>query len=536
MKSRLFLFSAFFLITIIEIAAQEAPAAVDSTVTEALAEPDPLKLYFPNYPGWNIIKEGQKLAFSVIASGGTDSTFTYSYSLSPVGVEGIVFDSLGHFSWTPGYDFVGRLKSDSTIQLFIEAENKKEERISQVIDLKVQHVNRPPDVGELKPLYVRHNTLNTYTIESAVVKDPDNDPLSFVAIMDVMPEGAKLSPQGEFSWNPSQIQFNQLRNKPLKLEFWVEDQPSKARTKGHFKIEITQQDIPPSIQMAPFQTHFKYKEDATINLKFQLSDPNGESDIASFSMISQNTAVPASALVKNTPTQYEFIWQPGYDFVKDPLDSLSFNITFFVMDKSNKQVERNVSFTILNTVNEAERDQKLYDDYRSTMVRAWDLMEQLKDTEEELKKRYRRAKKGKKARSLTNASLGAATGITPVVVEEPVTSKKITAVGGTAVMTIGTLEATEVIGRSTKDLVERLNYIMEKRNELQTKGDIFARRYALKSSRRKPEFIKEMDDFVAVMNLKGLVALELDAGWKNKKKATNDNISRTFKDFNGESK
>ena len=281
---------------------------------------------------------------------------------------------------------------------------------------------------------------------------------------------------------------------------------------------------------------FRYKEDAVINIKFQLSDPNGEADINSFSMISDNPGVPTSALVKNSASQYEFTWTPGYDFVKDPLDSLSFNVTFFVTDKSNKQDERRVTFTVMNAVNEEERDQKLYDEYRGSMVRAWDLMEQLKHTEDELKKRYRKAKKGKKARSLTNASLGAATGITPVVVDEPSTSKKITAIGGTAVMTIGTLEATEVIGRSTKDLVERLNYIMEKRNELQTKGDIFARKYALKSARRKPDFFKDIDDFVALMNLKGLVALELDAGWKNKSKPTNENISRTFKDFSAESK
>jgi hypothetical protein len=158
-------------------------------------------------------------------------------------------------------------------------------------------------------------------------------------------------------------------------------------------------------------------------------------------------------------------------------------------------------------------------------------MEQLKETEKDLKKKYNRARKGKKARSLTNASLGAVTGVAPVIVETPATSKKITAIGGTTVMTIGTLEATEVIGRSTKDLVERLNYIMEKRNELQTKGDIFARKYALKSSRRKPDFMKDVDEFVALMNLKGLVALELDASWKNKTKATDENIAKTFKDF-----
>ncbi len=455
----------------------------------------------------------------------------FTYSLTQGKVEGMQFDSLGHFSWTPSYDFVDRLSNGRTIQLLFEAKNRKQESVNQIIDFKIEHVNRPPVVGELKPLYVRYNTVNTYTIESSVIKDEDNDPIVIVPIGDTMPEGAKLSPQGEFTWKPSLSQFNSLRSRPVMLEFYVEDQPAKGRTKGYFKIEATQQDLPPSIQMIPSIKKFKYKEGTTINLKFQLYDPNGDNDIALFSFLSENTDVPASTLVKNTASQYEFIWKPGYDFVKDTQDSVSFDITFFVMDKSNKREERTISISILNAINEAEIDRKLYSEYRSSLVRAWDLMEQLKQSEEDLKKKYNRAKRGKKGRSLTNASLGAVTGISPVVVEEPATSKKITTIGGTMVMTIGTLEATEVIGRSTKDLVERLNYIIEKRNELQTKGDVFARKYALKSSRRKPEFIKDVDDFVALMNLKGLVALELDAGWKNKAKPTDENVAKTFKDF-----
>jgi hypothetical protein len=507
-------------------------APVPHLAPEEVAKPQPLQLHFPARQGWNVVKEGQTLQFTLSASGGTDNSFRYS--LQQGGIQGIVFDSTGLFTWTPGYSSVSRLSRDSTFQMVFEVENAQGERVREVIDFRVAHVNQAPQVGELKPFYVRYNTQNTYTIETSAVQDADGDPLVVIPIMDAMPEGAKLSPQGEFTWNPSLTQFNQLRNKPLQLEFWVEDQPAKMRTKGRFKIEVTQQDLPPSIQMVPSQTHFRYKEDATINLRFQLYDHNGESDIVSFGLLSENTQVPTNTLVKNTPSQYEFIWQPGYDFVKDPLDSVSFTITFFVIDKANKQEERQIRLTLLNAVNEAEQDQKLYEDYRSSMVRAWDLMEQLKEAEEDLKKRYRKAKRGKKARSLTNATLGATTGLTPVVVEEPGTSKKITAIGGTAVMTIGTLEATEVIGRSTKDLVERLNYIIEKRNELQTKGDIFARKWALKSTRRKPEFLKEMDEFVGVMNLKGLVALELDAGWKNKSKPTNENVARTFKDFTGE--
>ncbi|WP_299703270.1 hypothetical protein [uncultured Pontibacter sp.] len=528
MKKSLLLFSALILL-ISQVIAQETSSGKSSKSQK----PSSMKLIFPNNLGWNILKEGQQLQFKLKTAGGSDTLYTYSIKQGKT--EGMVFDSLGYFSWTPGFDFVDRLSGGRTVQLIFEARNESEESVSQVVDFKVEHVNRPPVVGELKPLYVRYNTQNTYTIESAAVQDEDEDPIVFVPIPDGMPEGAKLSSQGEFTWKPSLTQFNRLRNNPIKVEFYVEDQPNKARTRGSFKVEVTQQDLPPSLQMIPSQKRFVYKEDATVNLKFQIYDPNGEADIASFSFISSNTNVPATALVKNTPSQYEFIWKPGYDFVRDPLDSVAFDVTFFVLDKSNRRDERSVSFTILNAVNEGEKDQKLYNEYRAALVRAWDLMEQLKETEKDLKKKYNRARKGKKGRSLANASMGAVTGIAPVIIDEPTTSKKITTIGGTTVMTIGTLEATEVIGRSTKDLVERLNYIIEKRNELQTKGDVFARKYALKSSRRKPDFLKDVDDFVALMNLKGLVALELDANWKNKSKASDENIAKTFKDFGYES-
>lgn len=526
-KSALLLCAVFLFIA--RTSAQDTTAEASTPSPAPAPDSVALKLTFPNHPDWNLINEGQTLAFEVEASGGTGAHFTYAITQGKA--EGIEFDSLGHFSWTPDFDFVDRLSSGRPVQLIFEARNDKQERVSKMVEFKVQHVNRPPSIGELKPLYIQYNTLNTYTLEPTLVNDEDGDPIVFVPIPDAMPEGAKLSAQGEFTWKPSRTQFNQLKSKPLVLEFFVEDQPAKARVKGSFKIAATQQDLPPSIQMVPSVATVRYKEDATINLMFQLYDPNGDNDFSTFSFISENAKVPADALVKNAPSQYEFIWKPGYDFVRDPLDSLTFNMTFFVIDKSQKRDERKVSFSILNAVNEAEKDQKLYSTYRSSLVRAWDLMEQLKDAERELKRKYKRAKRGKTGRSITNASLGAVTGIAPVVIEEPVTNKRITTIGGTTVMTLGTLEATQVIGASTKDLIERLNYIMEKKNELQTKGDTFARKYALKSSRRNQDFMKDVDEFVAVMNLRGLVALELDAGWENKLKASDNQVIKTYKDF-----
>jgi hypothetical protein len=101
-----------------------------------------------------------------------------------------------------------------------------------------------------------------------------------------MPEGSKLTSQGELTWTPSLSQFNRLREKPQYMEFWVEDQPAKTRTKGRLKIEVTTLDLPPEITVIPKQTHYKLRENATVNLKFSLLDPNGEDDVATFGFLS----------------------------------------------------------------------------------------------------------------------------------------------------------------------------------------------------------------------------------------------------------
>jgi hypothetical protein len=548
MKTTLFFTTLFSLIAFFSFAqdstftyVQDKGSLQDSTV---------IHLIFPDNSNWNVLQEGQKLEFTVKAvvvrvaagenmaantastSNENESGESFSFSITEGKQEGMSFDSLGNFSWTPNYDFVDRLNLTQNVQVVFEVKNNKNQIANKVINFKVSHVNRLPLVGDLKPFYVQHNVLNTYMIDINSVRDEDNDPLVFIPVPDAMPEGAKLSAQGEFTWKPSLTQFNQLKSKPLILEFYVEDQPAKARTKGKFKIEVTQMDLSPEISIVPKTGSIRYNENATINLKFYLSDPNGDTDIATFGFVSENPVVPKSALIQNTANQYEFIWTPGYDFVKDPLDSLTFNLNFFVIDKSQKRDEEKITVTIFNTINEEEKDRKLYTEYRTSLVKAWDLLEQLKDTEKDLKKKFNRARKGKKGRSIANASLGAVSGIAPVVIEPSPTQKIVSTIGGTTVMTLGTLEATEVIGRSTKDLLDRINYVMEKKYEIQTKGDIFARKYALRSLRRKPEFIKDLDDFVASMNLKGLVALELDAGWQNKNKATDTQLTKTFKDFN----
>ena len=494
-----------------------------------------IQLVLPTQLNWNVVPEGSVVRLDLRATG--SATDTLYFSLGEGRPEGMNLDSLGHFSWKPDFDLADRIQTTRTVPVEFIIQNRRGQTTSQTVDFKVLHVNRPPIVGELRPFYVRYRTQNTYKMDTDLAHDDDGDPVAFIPIADQMPEGSKLSSQGELSWTLSLNQFNKLKQAPQYIEFWVEDQPAKIRTKGRLKVEVTQMDLPPDIAVIPKETHYRIKENATVNLKFYLSDPNGEDDVSAFGFLSDNVQIPKAALVKNTDNQYEFIWQPGYNFVKDPYDSLAVQVTFYVLDKSQNREERRIAFTVFNTVNEAEKDRYYYAQYRQLLVQAWGLVEQLNDKEEELKHDYKRAKGGKRNRSVANASLGAVTGVTPAATgasTSPNAQKNgrlISAIGGTAVLTMGTLEATEVIGKSMKDLMDRYNYVLGKRSELQNKGDVFAREFGLKSSRRTGEFVRKLDDFRVAMSLSGLVALELDANWQNKKEASDKVVKRTFKDF-----
>jgi hypothetical protein len=493
------------------------------------------KIILPSGTSWTQLKEGEQVNFTLSVEGKNYNKFHFSIQQGKL--DGMDFDSTGKFTWTPSYVLVDRLDSYKFYQVIFEAKcDSTAETLSAKVEFRIQHVNRSPMVRDLKPFYVQYNTTNIYKTDRYSVHDEDNDPIVVIPSIESLPEGLKVSSQGEISWIPSFTQFKKLKENPIYIEFYVEDQPAKSQTKGKLKIEATQQDLAPEIVVVPRDNIFHLKENQTVNLRFYLSDPNGDDDIQDFDFLTDNQQVSKNSLIKNTNNQYEFTWHPNYDFVKDPLDSVAFNIDFFVLDKTKKRDVKSIRFVVKSAINEAETDLKLYNLYRGTLLRGWELLEQMKEKETELKKSYNQAKKGKKNRSILNASLGATTSLSSVFVPktQPDKQRLISTLGGTTVLTIGTLEATEVIGRSMKDLIDRLNYIVEKKNELQSKGDIFARDYALKSSRRNADFLRKVDDFMNAMSLKGLVVLDLDASWEPKNKPTDTNIKKVFKDFSAE--
>jgi hypothetical protein len=483
-------------------------------------------LIFPDSTGWNVLNEDEVLSFQV------KSMLTENLQFSIEAPEGlnIQFDSLGNFSWRPSFDLVDRVSKTKDVTVIFQAELKDGKREKQAVTFSVNHVNRPPQVEELPVFYVKQSNLNTFQIPTELAFDLDGDPLVFKSIALQMPEGAGLSSLGQFTWTPSRTQFAQLKNNPLLIEFIVQDQPDKAEARGRIRIAQTQQDLPSEILVVPGDSLFLVKEDETINLKLYISDPNGDDNVRSVGFIPADVRVPTQSMKENTPLQYEFTWMPGYDYVDDTQTALTTEMIFFVLDKSNNRTQKKVKIKVADTENMIKKDALQFQKYRSNLVEAYLLMEQLDANQKALNQDYKKAKKGKKNRSIVNASLGAVTGFTPVFIEGD-QSKVVSGIGGTTVLTLGTLEATEVIGRSKENILEKIKIGIDIRNRVQSHGDEFARKFALKSARRTYEFEKEIEKFRAVLNDQRIVLLELDAYSKNTAKVSDRDIKKRFVDY-----
>jgi hypothetical protein len=487
---------------------------------------------FPDSTGWNILNENQSLSFRV---GSTHQNLNVYYSLEGTDGLGIEFDSLGYFKWTPSFDLVDRVQKSKDLTLIFQQTLPDGKRERKEVTFIVRHVNRPPVVEELPIVYVKQSNLNTYQIQSDFVYDPDGDPLVFKSILSQMPEGSSLSQAGTFTWNPSRTQFAGLKNQQLTVEFIAQDQPEKAETQGKLKIAQTQLDLPPEIMIVPGDTLFNIKEDEILNLKLYTSDPNGDDDVRNTGMLTADKRVPQTILKENTQLQSEVTWTPGYAFVDDTQTAVTTELTFYAVDKSNNRTQRKVKVRVADAENLIKKDAHQFQKYRSNLIDAMILAQQLDDNQKKLNNDYKKAKKGKKNRSIVNASLGAVTGFTPAIMDDPEQAKVVAGVGGTTVLTFGTLEATEVIGRSKEGILEKIKISIDLRNKIQSTGDDFARKYALKATRRSPEFEKDIEKFRAALNDQRIVLLELDAYTKNRTVDDKD-IKRVFVDYVEEQK
>lgn len=487
---------------------------------------------FPDSTGWNVVNEGQHVQFTVKSTHNSSKIY---YSVEGADGLGIQFDSTGLFTWTPSFDLVDRVQKTRDITLIFQQALHDGKRERKEVTFIVRHVNRPPVVEELPVLYVRQSSANNYQIPSELVYDPDGDPLVFRSNQTVLPEGAAFSQQGLFTWKPSRTQFTSLKNNPMVIEFAVQDQPDKLETTGKIRIAQTQLDLPPDILIVPGDTVVSIKEDEILNLKIYVSDPNGDDDVRTVGLITGDKRIPQAALKENTALQYELTWSPGYEFVEDTQPPVKTDLTIFALDKSNNRSQKKITVRVSDAENLIKKDAHQFQKYRTNLVDAVILLQQLDQNQKKLNADYKKAKKGKKNRSIVNASLGAVTGATPAVVDNPQNAKVIAGIGGTTVLTFGTLEATEVIGRSKEGILEKIKITIDLRNKIQGAGDEFARKYALKATRRSPEFDKDIEKFRTALADQRIVLLELDA-YSRGLRIDDKDIKKYFVDFVEEQK
>lgn len=485
------------------------------------------QIILPEAQNWSVVEEGKSLQFKLSVR---DSVAVKRFQLSGSNGYHMLLDSIGNFSWTPDFNLVDRLEHEKEISVIAEAEMINGNRVRQPITFRVTHVNRPPQAEALPVFYVKQSSSNTYQISSDFVNDPDGDPIVFKPYQNQLPEGVQMSSSGLITWSPSKNQFTSLKANPLSIDFVAQDQPEKAEARGRIRVAQTQLDLPPEILLVPGDSTYDIKEDGLLNIKIYMSDPNGDDNIADGGFVASDSRIVPATLKENTKQQSEFTWTPGYKFVDEAEKSRSVDLTFYVLDKSNNRIQKKIKIKVNDAENLDEKDKLNYQKYRNSLISAKNLIDQLDINHDVLTKMYKQAKKGKKQRAIINASLGATTGLSPVILKNPDQSKVVSGIGGTTVLTLGTLEATEVIGKSKSDILDKMKVNVEIRNQLQVEGDNFARRYALKSARRQKEFDADREKLLPIINNQKLVLLELDAAQRNRN-PENKEIKKTFPDF-----
>lgn len=515
---------------------EEKNVAAAVIVTEIPEEDEipqlvPITIDMPKSKGWDSKNENETFSFEIKATGGSGE---YKFELiEPEQLMGNL-SQYGDFLWTPDYDVVSPQESLKSIHLKVKVFDTEGNEAFATAPIYIRHVNRPPVVNELPTFYIQYNSENYYQLKKdGLAYDPDGDSIIFKPVIKELSQGMTLNRQGEIKWKPSGRQFNFLSKNPIYLSFTVEDYPSGDKTIGQLRIEVSQADLPPLIAMIPNKEKFEIKENEELQLSFFITDPNGQDDLLSFGFVSENSEIEDEALIKKDNWQYNFSWTPGYDFIKEQGEKDEFDISFFAIDKESNRTQKNILVTVIDTEDLVEKDRVLYDQYRTVLERAWDMVTQLNETEKDLEKEYRHAKKGKKNRAITTASLGALTGLSPIIFMDNPDGQKIAAgLGGTATATIGTLEASNVIGEPPSDIMRDLNYVSQKRNDLLVYGNVFASKYALPLSKRDRAFQSDLRSLSIHLNLKDVAKLELDATWENSKDATSRNIKKVYKDFN----
>ncbi len=253
--------------------------------------------------------------------------------------EGASFDPVnGQLTWTPTYDQSGVKKN---VLFIFTAGNLSD---SAMIDITVNHVNRPPVLNPIVDQTVNENDTLTFSISGTDPDSEDEGLLTYSA--ENLPEGAAFNSQTQtFTWVPTFEQSGEFSN----TTFTVRDSAGLTDSKGVL-IRVNHVNRSPLLAAGGDKT---VDENTLLTFTLEGSDPDAEDQNK---LVYSADNLPQGAELKENV----FSWTPSYN------QSGSYPIKFSFTDGqvtvsedvtiSVNHVNRNPALENINTqtVNENE--------------------------------------------------------------------------------------------------------------------------------------------------------------------------------------
>jgi hypothetical protein len=267
-----------------------------------------------------VIDENTLLSFKVTGSDpDIEDANTQKYSAADL-PQGAQFDAASQtFTWTPTFDQSG----DYTVSFTLEDGAGGAD--TKTVNLKVNHVNRPPAIAEVQPQTVDENKVLTFAISGSDEDVEDQQRLVLTAPQ--LPEGAVFdAATATFTWTPTYEQSG-----AYKAVFKIDDGAGMI-TERTVEMTVNHVNRAPVWEDLPVQT-IPENQPLTIALPVAVEADKEDTDKVKYALLN---APKGSSFDAATRT---LTWTPDFD------QSGSYNLEFTVTD-GLETIQKSMAITV----------------------------------------------------------------------------------------------------------------------------------------------------------------------------------------------